>query len=80
MGMITIELSGSFKPYQVQRFSAQERGHAAAVSAAIEFLAGNVLPTAIKNDSECQKDGVFPTKGFGGKEMPPLKGEPYRQP
>lgn len=63
MGMITIEVVGSFgRKYKA--FSAQETGHADAVAQAIEWLSSELLPSAIRNDHKCHDEGVRPNKGF----------------
>lgn len=66
MGMLTITLNGSFGAYRTKQFTAMKVGHAGAIAEAIKWLAEEELPKAIKNDHECQKDGIEPTDGFGG--------------
>ena len=65
MGMIKIEIVGSFKPNDYQGFSASKHGHAEAVARAIAWLANDILPRAIENDHQCQKSGIYPESGFG---------------
>lgn len=65
MGMIHIEVMGSFKPNESKSFSAQNHGHAQAVADAIEWLSNVVLPRAIRNDHECHAEGIHPNKKFG---------------
>lgn len=66
MGVLTVELKGSFGKFRTQSFSAMEVGHAQAIANAIKYLADVEMPAAIKNDHECQRDGIEPSKGFGG--------------
>lgn len=70
MGMIRIEVAGSFDREPAQAFSAEANGHAAAVAEAIRWLAGTVLPKAIANDHRCHTDGVAPSNGFAGQRIP----------
>lgn len=65
MGMIVIELSGSFGQPRSKTFSAMEGGHAQAVAEAIQYLSEVELPKSIRNDHECHKDGIEPSKGYG---------------
>lgn len=65
MGMIKIEIVGSFKPNDYQGFSAVKHGHAEAVARAIAWLSNDILPRAIENDHRCQQDGIYPEEGFG---------------
>ena len=64
MGEIKIEVVGSFQVRHNVTFSAKERGHAEACARAIEFLARDVLPKAIKLDHELHEGGP-PPWGFG---------------
>lgn len=63
MGQLIIEASGSFKRER-KTFSVMKHGHAHAVAEAIAFLADTVLPEAIANDHEAQRDGESPEGGF----------------
>lgn len=63
MGQVRIEVTGSFGP-RAKTFSARERGHAHAVSQAIEFLASEVLPVAIERDHRLHDQGSKPVQGF----------------
>ena len=71
MGMIRIEIAGSFHQFQdtspqhTAEFSAQDHGHAAAVGEAIRFLSERVLPFAIANDHMCAARNISPTLGYG---------------
>lgn len=65
MGTITITTNGSFG-YSTKTISAMKVGHAGAIGEAIAYLSSEALPKAIKNDHECQRDGVEPEAGFGG--------------
>lgn len=67
MGMIKIDVTGSFKR-ESRDFSAMTHGHAHAVAEAIKFLAEKVLPEAIANDHECHDDGLKPSRGFRKKD------------
>ena len=64
MGMLRIEVAGSFDKVPPRTFSAQNHGHAHAVAEAIEFLSAEVLPAAIANDHRCHDDGTKPDEGF----------------
>jgi hypothetical protein len=66
MGMLTIILEGSFGSPRRKQFTAMKVGHAGAIAEAIKWLAEEELPKAIKNDHQCQKDGIEPADGFGG--------------
>jgi hypothetical protein len=66
MGAINITLAGSFGNHRSKQFSAMEKGHAAAVSEAIKYLAEVELPKAIENDHRCHADGIEPSAGFAG--------------
>ena len=65
MGMVRIELVGSFSPQQSKAFSAMSYGHAAAIAEAIAWLSDECLPWAIKQDHELQAKGIEPEHGFG---------------
>lgn len=65
MGMITVELKGSFGLPRFKTFSAMEGGHAQAIAEAIQYLSEVELPKAIRNDHECHKDGIEPSAGYG---------------
>lgn len=65
MGMITIEVAGSFKPNKRLTFSAIKYGHASAVANAIQFLSEEVLPRAIENDHRCHATGCEPEVSWG---------------
>lgn len=65
MGMIRIEVAGSFLPNCTRSFSAMEHGHADAVAQAIEWLSSNVLPRAIRRDHDLQEKGGKPFGPFG---------------
>ena len=67
MGMIRIEVVGSFSPNRHAEFTALQTGHADAVAPAIEWLAGEVLPEAIRQDHRLQNDGDYPENGFGAR-------------
>ena len=69
MGNIVIRIEGSFtNAPQSRAFSAAIGGHAQAVTSAIRWLAGRVMQQAIQNDHDCQRDGHYPTVGFGVAE------------
>ncbi len=65
MGILAIQLKGSFGEFRQQQFSAMAGGHAMAVAEAIKYLSEVELPRAIKNDHECHRDGIEPSEGFG---------------
>lgn len=68
MGVLRIEAMGSFDNALVS-FSAEDGGHADAISQAIEWLAGTALPSAIEKDHALAGDGQKPKKPFGrGRE------------
>ena len=69
MGMITVQLAGSFTkrdgfPVASNSFSAMTNGHADAVAKAIEWLAKDVLPAATALDHKLHDQGDKPTAGF----------------
>jgi hypothetical protein len=69
MGMITIQLAGSFTkrdgfPIASNSFSAMKHGHADAVAKAIEYLAKEVLPAATALDHKLAAQGASPDEGF----------------
>lgn len=68
MGLIRVEVAGSFRPRGNRIFKAQSHGHAQAVAAAIEWLSAEVLPAAIAQDHELQAEGVAPEKGYGPRQ------------
>ena len=65
MGYVNIEVAGSFDRSMRGRrqFGAMESGHAAAIGAAIEYLA-LLLPEAIRQDHQLQSEGATPRDGF----------------
>lgn len=65
MGMIFIQVTGSFRKRASKNFSAQEHGHADAVAQAIEFLSKEILPSAINQDHDLQTEGSRPNGTFG---------------
>jgi hypothetical protein len=65
MGRIVIKIEGSFSqktPHQ--EFTAIEHGHADAVTRAIEWLAGKVLPSATAQDHRQAEQGDKPRGGW----------------
>ena len=76
MGMIRVELLGSFKKDQTmypackREASAEDCGHAAAVADIIRWLSQDVLPAAIQHDHLLQNQGHYPTNRFGLKNDP----------
>jgi mRNA-degrading endonuclease YafQ of YafQ-DinJ toxin-antitoxin module len=64
MGMIRVELAGSF-PRQVKTVSAMKGGHAKAVAETIAWLSNEVLPKAVEQDHALQAEGHFPEDRFG---------------
>lgn len=69
MGMIRIELAGSFGTARKAEFSALTKGHAAAVAEAIRYLTEEELPKAIQNDHRCHADGIQPSLGYAGERI-----------
>lgn len=65
MGMLTVDLRGSFGQARSKTFSAMGGGHAQAIAEAIQYLSEVELPKAIRNDHECHKDGIEPSAGYG---------------
>lgn len=68
MGVINITVQGSFRKPTTRSFSAMYGGHAKAVADAMEFLSGELLPDAIKQDHELHDKEAYPEKGFGFSE------------
>lgn len=68
MGMIRIQVVGSFRPLQDKSFSAMHGGHAEAVAEAIEWLSREILPKAIEQDHQLHEEGAKPEKGFGARK------------
>ncbi len=68
MGVISITVQGSFRPTTSRQFSALHGGHAKAVSEAIEYLSGELLPMAIEQNHQLHEDGEKPEVGFGKKQ------------
>lgn len=66
MGIIVIEIKGSFQLKDTISFSAMDRGHASAVARAIRYLADTVLPMAIKQDHQLHSGNYKPAIEFGG--------------
>ena len=71
MGIIRIEVDGSFKPNARGAFPAEQYGHAQAVADAIKWLAKEVLPAAIIRDHRLHDEGQFPEVGFGDSDQEP---------
>ena len=69
MGIITINVEGSFMDRPTKRFSAMHGGHAQAVAEAIEFLSSDLLPKAIQQDHMLHSMKEKPQIGFGKKEI-----------
>jgi len=67
LGEITIDVRGSFKNKPFKKFTAMHGGHAQAIAEAIEFLSGDFLSDAIKQDHKAQEQGAKPELGFGEK-------------
>ena len=66
MGQITIIMNGSFGHRQMD-FSAMEKGHAAAVGEAIQYLSRAELFRAIELDHKCHSEGIQPKMGYAGE-------------
>ena len=65
MGVINIKVEGSFRKPTMREFSAMHGGHAKAVADAMEYLSGELLPDAIKQDHELHEKEAYPEGGFG---------------
>lgn len=68
MGMLEISVRGSFPTIgnmRVFQFSAEDGGHADAVSRAITTLARDLLPEAIKIDHKLHAANEEPKRAFG---------------
>lgn len=65
MGVINIQVQGSFGTPQRRTFGAQGHGHAQAVAAAIAWLSGEVLPRAVRLDHKLASEGHKPDHEFG---------------
>ncbi len=63
MGMIKVELSGSF-PRQGKTFGPADHGHADGVAQVIEWLASEVLPEASALDHSLHTDGHDAPEGW----------------
>ena len=64
MGVLSIEMTGTFERAK-KEFSAENGGHADAISQAIEWLSSAALPRAIEQDHALAADGQKPKKPFG---------------
>ena len=64
MGMIRIEVAGSFDTKSAKQFGAIKHGHAHAVAQAIQWLSSEILPAAIAQDHALQAAGAKPKVGF----------------
>jgi len=67
MGQITIKIEGSFGKPEEKQFSAEQGGHAYALTRAIGFLFARMSP-AIRQDHKNHEEGKHPTTEFGYKE------------
>jgi len=65
MGMITIQLAGSFG-IRSKTFKAITNGHAHAVAQALKWLSSDVLPDSIAQDHKLHDQGCKPEEGFEG--------------
>ncbi len=59
MGMVKIQVWGSFGDAQEFQTCAEEGGHVAAVKRGIKFLA-DVLPNAVRLDAKLTAEGITP--------------------
>ncbi len=72
MGMISIQIRGSFgRPHDVN-YSAMEGGHAFALTRAIQYLSDQ-LPNAIRLDHELARAGDAPPQSDFGHYKPEEK-------
>lgn len=68
MGQITIKIEGSFAgKNEEKKFSAEQGGHAYALTRAIGYLFARMSPS-IRADHENHEAGKYPTTPFGRKE------------
>jgi hypothetical protein len=68
MGKITIKIEGSFGTPGTKEFSAQEGGHAYALTRAIGMLFARMSP-AIRLDHELHEKGEHPPESAFGKKL-----------
>jgi hypothetical protein len=68
MGMVVVQIRGSFGNKPDASYSAMEGGHAMAITRAIGYLTSQ-LPSAIKLDHQLQTDNERPPKSDFG-ELP----------
>jgi len=66
MGMVTINMQGSFTRTGCTQFSAQDGGHAQCIQKAITHLASQ-LPAAIERDHELHDKGTRPGNANFGR-------------
>ncbi len=66
MGMITIQMRGSFNPEDFNT-CAENGGHVCAIKRAIEFLTDKLGP-AVVQDAKLTKDGIAPPNSPLGKD------------
>ncbi len=65
MGVLRIDINGSFGN-DSQSFAALRGGHADAIGRAIEYLSGELMPKAIRQDHKLHDDGERPPeRDFG---------------
>lgn len=65
MGMISIDIRGSFGAPKAEKFSAMEGGHAFALTRAIQFLLSQ-MQEAIMRDHQLHAEGEKPPKSDFG--------------
>ena len=71
MGLINIEVAGSFSKREFKTFKAIESGHADCVAQAIQYLAEVQLPAAIALDHQLHTEGEKPALGFAVRKPKP---------
>ena len=76
MGMIKVEMSGSF-PDNTFKTSAEEGGHVMAIKRTIEFLAKQ-LGLAVREDVRLTMGGVVPPKTSLGYDLEAVAKPPVR--
>lgn len=72
MGMILIDVRGSFPETGIHRETALEGGHAAAIGRAIAHLT-TMLPAAVARDHSLHSEGIYPPNAAWGKTNGDIK-------
>lgn len=72
MGMVRVQIRGSFGNRPDAEYSAMEGGHAMAITRAISYLTSE-LPAAIKLDHQLAATGDKPPRAAFGELAPPAQ-------